>query len=172
MSHVRLVLAAFVLSLASMAFQVEARAQNLSPWPYSESCNTGSGACFAITNSSSVANSYGIFGASSSGMGVVGESTSNSGVYGSSSSWYGVGGASSSGSGIYGFSSTGNGVLAVNNDTTGAAAAVSAGARQLLWAGLLGERQHISHGEHSVEGRRWILDGDFRQARQKRCKGL
>jgi len=67
-----------------------------------------------------------VIAVATTGTAVSAQSTSSYGVLGVSSSSHGVYGSSSSGYGVYGSSSTGNGVVAANNDTTMAAAAVSA----------------------------------------------
>lgn len=69
----------------------------------------------------------GVYGHATGGTGVYGQSGSGTGVYGESqANAPGVHGVSLNGSGVYAVSSYGNGLVAANNDTTQAAAAVSA----------------------------------------------
>jgi Chaperone of endosialidase len=130
---------ASVVALVSLASQIEIHAQNLSPWPYSETCNSSTGACFVITNSNAagiglagetaatgIAYSAVVGNATSTANGVAGGSNGGNGVLGSSAHGNGVFGQSVSGAGVYGLTTTGNAVLGQNSDTTNSAAAISA----------------------------------------------
>jgi hypothetical protein len=63
-------------------------AQNLSPWPYSESCSTSGfpSYCFEIDQTANNTYSHGVKASATSGIGVVGASTSGFGVVGQTAS--------------------------------------------------------------------------------------
>lgn len=135
MNPLKLISTMSALTFVFLILQVRAEGQNLSPWPYSETC-TGGGACFSITNNSTLSTSYGIEGSASGGVGVYGTSQDYFGVYGNSTNGYGVVGigntyagveglgfngvwgvAANSGTGAYGTSNSGDGVS--GNSTSG-----------------------------------------------------
>jgi len=124
-----------VVSCAGSILLAAGTAHATIPLPDSGSCADGRGNCLRVTNTSTTGGNAiigigvggsGVAGNSTSSTGTSGVSTSGFGVYGASSSNIGVRGDSTSSIGVYGVSSSGNGVVAQNNDTTMAAAAVSA----------------------------------------------
>jgi hypothetical protein len=124
MNRVKLISSTSALALVSLLLQVEARGQNLSPWPYAESCNSsganpGTWPCFSTTNTANWSNSYGIIGNSTgAGIGVAGGSATGIGLLGGSTSGPGVNGQSVSNTGVLGNSSTGYGIHGVSSSST------------------------------------------------------
>lgn len=140
MRCVELILKIFGLALIVFAMPAKAQAQNLSPWPYTESCSTAGydSSCFEIDQTANNLASYGIRGSATSGTGIWGSATNGTGVAGSTSSNLspgsasgvlgnstgtspGVAGFSSGGFGVYGTSTTGT---AIEGDGYGSAIGV------------------------------------------------